>query len=141
MMQRKNWLAWFGAFLLLLAPMAWAEDDEESSSAGEAVMYIQLSPSFVANYGQSPRLRFLKAEVSLRVRGQDRIDMVNHHMPLIRHTLVMVFSGVGDNDLRTTAQREAVRQQALKAVQTALLAEENDAVAEDLLFTSFVVQR
>ncbi len=138
-MQRKIWLSWFWACLLVLAPPLWAE--EEEGAVGEAVHYIPLKPSFVANYGQSPRLRFLKAEVSLRVLGQGRVDIVNHHMPLIRHSLVMLFSGLGDDELRTTAQREQVRQRALSAVQEALKAEEGETVAEDLLFTSFVVQR
>lgn len=139
MMQRKIWLAGFWSLCLLISPLSLAEDDE--AVVDQSVHYIQLMPSFVANYGQSPRLRFLKAEVSLRVRGQDRVDMVNHHMPLIRHSLVMLFSSLGDDELRTSAQRETVRKRALKAVQNALSAEENETVAEDLLFTSFVVQR
>ncbi len=139
MMQRKIWLSWFWACLLVLAPPLWAE--EEAAGNDSAVHYIPLKPSFVANYGQSERLRFLKAEVSLRVRGQAQVDKVNHHMPLVRHALVMLFSGLGDEDLRTTAQREQVRQQALSAVQAALSEEEGEPVAEDLLFTSFVVQR
>ena len=135
-------------FLLLVLSLVWVgslsaeeEGDEESSPA--VVQYHELSPPFVANFGtdSGKKLKFLKAGVSVRASSEAAVNEVRNHDALVRHQIVMLLSRQSEETLANSAGQEQVRLDALKAVQTALEEETGDVQIDDLLFTSFVVQR
>lgn len=108
----------------------------------ESQLYIPLAEPLVVNYGGPGRLKYLRAEVSIRIRINSDASVIRHHMPLIRHTLVMLFSRQGEEEVNTQEGREQLRQQALAEVNEVLAQEEGrDDIAIDLLFNNFVVQR
>ena len=78
----KAWILMVLALLLPAAAMA-----EEAKEGVPKVAYISLSPPFVGNYALdgSPRLRVYKADVALRVTGDEAAKTVKHHEPLIRN--------------------------------------------------------
>ncbi|RRJ82462.1 flagellar basal body-associated FliL family protein [Aestuariirhabdus litorea] len=128
--------------LLLLLPLwlaasAWAEE-EGSAPAKEPAQYITLKPSFVASLGTRS---YLKADVSLRARGDVAVKQIEHHMPLLRDGLVLLFSAQKFADVEGAEGREQLRQNALVVLQERLTAETGKPLVEDLLFTSFVIQR
>ena len=129
----------------LLAPLALAQDKAAGggmkAGAGSA-RYIDLKPAFVVNYGGVGKLRYLKTDIALRVGGADSgPQAVRHHMPYIRHSLVMLLSRASEEDLSSMEGRELLRQNALEAVRDVLFREEGEQFVDDLLFNSFVVQR
>ena len=131
--------------LMFLCQLAWAEDEEseateegEEAAAAAAPIYIPLKPQFVVNYGGAGKLKFLKAGVTLRLANADAANAVQHHLPFIRHKLVMVFAGQTDETLESMDGREAMRQTALADIRSLLTLEEkmdNNAVV-DLLFNT-----
>lgn len=124
--------------LLLAASPSWGQDDE----APEGSIYIPMTDSLVVNYGGSGRLKYLRAELALRVETPRLASMVRHHMPLIRANLVMLFSRQKDEDVNSQQGREQLRQLALEETNALLLAEEGEEqVVENLLFNNFVVQK
>lgn len=130
------WLA-LCAGLLMTLPASAQEDGEE-----EGQIYVPLSEALVVNYGGPGRLKYLRAEVSLRLKQSRDASVIRHHMPLIRHHLVMLFSRQSEEEINTQSGREQLRQTAL-AETNALLAQEEgrEDVVTDLLFRNFVVQR
>ncbi len=129
------WLL-FSIGLLMTWPASAQEDGEEGQ------IYIPLSEPMVVNYGGPGRLKYLRAEISLRIDESQDAGVIRHHMPLIRHHLVMLFSRQGEEEINTQSGREQLRQTAL-AETNALLAQEEgrEGVVSDLLFRNFVVQR
>lgn len=132
--------------LVLLIPQRLIAQDEEMEEvlqpANAQTVYMELRPAFVANYGGPPqgRMRYVKADISLRVEvGGERAIM--HHMPAIRHTLLMLLSRQTNDMVSTTSGKEMIRLEALEAVREVLLAEEDEHKVRDLLFNSFIVQR
>ncbi|MCO6055839.1 flagellar basal body-associated protein FliL [Pseudomonas sp. MOB-449] len=115
---------------------------EEKPKEGEApkVAYIDLVPSLVGNYGPGPRLKYYKADISLRVTGPEAEEKVTRHEPLIRNQLVMLFSQQTDESLNASDSKEKLRQEALKQVQQVLNSEEGQPLVEDLLFNNLIVQ-
>jgi len=114
-------------------------DDEENKIS---VQYIDLKPAFVANFGgPSPKLKFIKADVSLRVHSPEAAALVEQHMPLIRHEIVLLLSSQEDKEISTMQGQEKVRLEALERVKKVLGEETGKVCAEDLLFTNFVLQR
>lgn len=123
---------------LLLAPVVYAQDDD----ADDGLIYVPLSEPLVVNYGGPGRLKYLRAEVSLRLEQSRDAGIIRHHMPLIRHNLVMLFSRQGEEEINTQQGREQLRQTALTETNALLAQEEGrDDVVRDLLFRNFVVQR
>ena len=133
----KAWILMVLALMLPAAAMA-----EEAKEGAPKVSYISLSPPFVGNYALdgSPRLRVYKADVALRVTGDEAAKAVKHHEPLIRNQLVALFTQQGVDNMSNVEAKEALRQQALKQVQQVMEAEEGKPIVEDLLFNNLIVQ-
>lgn len=138
-------------FVVALTPFAVAQDEEEAADAegeGEvaapATTYFSIKPAFVLNYGGAGRLRYLKTEITLRVKtggGASGMMDVRHHLPYIRHTLVMLFSRQTSEEMTSMEGRELLRQSALEEVRRILMDEEGEEYIVDLLFDSFILQR
>jgi flagellar FliL protein len=97
--------------------------------------------TIIANYGaEAGRLRFVKVDITLRVELGGENPVV-HHMPALRHELVMLISRQTPESIASMEGKELMRQEALEAVRNVLVAEEGDQKIADLLFNSFVVQR
>ncbi|OEC61460.1 MULTISPECIES: flagellar basal body-associated protein FliL [Pseudomonadaceae] len=129
--------------LALLIPFsALASESKEEPKEGEApkVLYLDLVPALVGNYGAGPKLKYFKADISLRVTGDDAKKSVEYHEPLIRNQLVMLFAQQTDESLSSVEGKETLRQEALKQVQQALNQEEGKPLVEDLLFNNLIVQ-
>lgn len=124
--------------LLLIASVAAAQED---GAASGGPIYIPLQPPFVVNYGGVGRLKYLKAELSVRVQDGDAAGAVRHHMPYIRNNIVLLFSRQTDETLDTQAGKEALRQAALDEVRAILEAESGVGGVVDLYFENFVVQK
>jgi flagellar FliL protein len=131
---------------MLFCQLAAASSSEESKPAEAApgsikATYMRLEPPIIANYGtEQGRLRFVKIDITLRVEIGGENPVV-HHMPALRHELVMLISRQTNESIASVEGKELMRQEALEAVRNVLIAEEGDQKVADLLFNSFVVQR
>lgn len=157
---RINMFAVLLALLSSIAPQGWAEDevaegeavaaepgeidavaDQEAPSTQSAI-YLPLKPAFVVNYGGAGRLKYIKAEVSVRLANTNAANSVRHHMPYIRNNLVMLFASQTDESLDSQAGKEALRQDALTEIRTILLKEDGlEEGVVDVFFNTLIVQK
>ncbi len=129
------------ACCLTLPALAWASESAEAEGeAANKTIYYALVPALVGNYGSDGRLKYYKADIALRVSGSEAEAKVKHHEPLIRNQLVTLFSQQTDASLGTVEAKEALRQEALKQVQTVLNQEEGKPLVDDLLFNNLIIQ-
>lgn len=112
-----------------------------AQEAGGSAVYVPLQPAFVVNYGGVGRLKYLKAELTVRVQNEIAAEAVRHHLPYIRNNLVLLFSKQNDEDIDNQAGKEALRQQALEEIRNILLQEDGEEGVVDLYFENFIVQR
>ncbi|MGK0498504.1 MAG: flagellar FliL protein [Oceanicoccus sp.] len=125
---------------LLVAP-AFAQDEGEKKPDVQ-VSYIDIKPSFIINYGGTGKLRYVRCDIALRLEGgPSGQSQVRHHMPYIRHAIVMRLSRTQDEELSSMEGRELLRQDVLQEVRDMLIREDGEQFVDDLLFNSFVVQR
>ena len=127
-------------FALLLPCVALASGGGEEENAAPKVAYYSLVPALVGNFGAGPKLKFYKADIALRVTGTEAEEKVEHHEPLIRNQLVMLFSQQSAASMADEAAKEKLRQEALKQVQDVLTREEGKPIVEDLLFNNLIIQ-
>tara|TARA_R110002073_G_scaffold4917_15_gene31101 strand:- start:11070 stop:11459 length:390 start_codon:yes stop_codon:yes gene_type:complete len=105
--------------------------------------YVKLTKGMVINYGEPSlnRLKYLKVAVDVRVPSAGAAELVEYHLPALLDALVIVFTNSEDELIRSSGGKEEIRQQALVKLKSVMSSEEGDEVIEDLLFSSFVVQR
>ena len=142
MRRGSSGLVWLWALMLSVSVLASEKKEGKGEGEGKAASeYIAIAPSIVANYGTSG-MHYLKADVVLRVTsGPAAQSAVLHHMPYVRHVLVMLLSDQTEDSLAAAEGKEKLRQDALASVQKILQEEEGKPLVDDLLFNSFVVQR
>lgn len=104
-----------------------------ASSGGETfkdgVNYIAIKPPLVVNYGGPGRVKYIKAELSLRTEDAHSAQEVSHHMPLIRDTLIMLISSVTDEQMASGEGKEKMRVEALAKINEALEKADNPKAA------------
>jgi len=124
--------------LVLSAAPLMGQEGQEIEEDAEGNLYIPLAEPLVVNYGGAGRLKYLRADIALRVEDTAEASIIRHHMPLIRHKMVMLFSRQDEQAVNTQQGREQLRLAAKEEVNAALAQEEgDDALVEDLLFNNF----
>ncbi|MAT83013.1 MAG: flagellar basal body-associated protein FliL [Gammaproteobacteria bacterium] len=151
MIVSRNRAAWKAAIVALAAWLAAAgalaqeaeAGDGEAAADPDEVRYVPLQPSFVTNFGDAGngRLKFVKADVSVRVSSSDAAAAARYHLPALRNAIVLLLSRQDESTIATGTGREAIRAEALAELRGILEAEEGEPFIEDVLFTNFIVQR
>lgn len=133
--------AWIMLLLALSLPVA-AVAEEARENAAPKISYITLSPPFVGNYGLdgTPKLKVYKADVALRVTGDEAAKAVKANEPLIRNQLVALFAQQTSETMNNVEAKEKLRQEALKQAQQVMNDETGKPVVEDLLFNNLIIQ-
>lgn len=117
-----------------------AEESAPVTDPGRAI-YIPFKPAFVVNYGGPGRLKFLKADISVRLTDAKAANSVRHHMPYIRNNLVMLFSAQTDESISSQEGKEALRQEALAEVRNVIMQEDQQEGVVDLYFNTLLIQK
>lgn len=96
----------------------------------------------MGNYGLdgSPKLKVYKADVALRVSGEESTKLVKANEPFIRNQLVALFAQQTTETMNNLEAKEKLRQEALKLTQQIMNDETGKPVVEDLLFNNLIIQ-
>ena len=132
--------AWIMLLLALSLPVAAVAEEKEE--VAPKVNYVTLSPPFVGNYGLdgTPKLKVYKADVALRVTGDEATKAVKANEPLIRNQLVALIAQQSSETMNNVEAKEKLRQEALKQTQQIMNDETGKPVVEDLLFNNLIIQ-
>ncbi|UZE96522.1 flagellar basal body-associated FliL family protein [Alkalimarinus alittae] len=138
----KALLLAFSFIAFLMASGHSVAEAEEGDAKKIDVQYVDLKPAFVANFGgATPKLKFVKTDMSVRTHSVEDAKLIRQHMPLIRNEVVLLLSAQTEDDISTMEGQEKLRLALLDKIKSVLKEETGSPTAEDLLFTSFVLQR
>ncbi len=148
-MKRRYPTAWASLILAIAITLSLPVASEEAGDGNNAdnpaqfTDYIEMQPAFVTHVGEpSERVRYLKADVSLRVNTETARAAIETHMPRLRHELVMLFGEQTDLDtLSSPDGQQLLRETARDRLNQVLEEQHTGETVTDVLFTSFVVQR
>ncbi len=120
-----------------------AEDEvaEEEASQQELMpsIYVKIKPSFVTNF-LTEELRYIKADVAIRVNNAATQNAIEHHMDAVKNGLVMLFSRQEFDTVTSVEGVAAVREEALEVIMEILENESAESEITEVLFTSFIVE-
>jgi len=133
-----GWFAW--QTFMAEEPVDGAIAGEERPGSRSNANYLPLDPPLVVNFAAGGQLRYLQVSVEIMARDVRAIQNVDRHAPAVRNALIALFSERDYEALLTRAGKEALRQEALEVVRAELTMLTGQPQAEDVYFTSFVMQ-
>lgn len=87
----------------------------------EGVNYIPLKPAMIVNYASNgSKVRYIRAEISLRTEDAANAQIVSHNMAVVRDTLIMYMSSLTQEELSSGEGKEHMRVTALEKINEAL---------------------
>ncbi len=126
--------------LLAVLPAQAQDADEDAPKTDSA--YVSLGKAMVLNLSsQRKKITFLQITADALINDDSNLELVQTHIPAMRHTLILLLSEQSDIDMKSSMKREELRQQATAEVQALMteLTGQQDLVS-DLLFSSILVQ-
>ncbi|MBK1672798.1 flagellar basal body rod protein [Ectothiorhodospira shaposhnikovii] len=128
--------------LMLIALLGWGQAALAAPSGSSATFpgYIPLQPALVVNLDNPRRAQYLQLNAQLYVETARDAQLVEHHMPIIRHHLIMFFGGRDPDLVQTSAAREQLRGEALDTLRQIMTEYIGAPTINGLYFTSFIVQ-
>jgi flagellar FliL protein len=140
MQKRQLNISYLSSAILLFISLGLSSGVYSADAVAVGPTYVELEPSFTMNYGTANRLRYIQASITLRVRdGEAAID-VTAHSDAIRHSIIMLFSRQTPEQIKSSAGRDNILNQALRELQDLMLKETGRTLIDRVLFTDFVVQ-
>ena len=111
--------------------------------AGPAVIeepiYVRID-AFTVTFDEPNSARFLQIEAYVVVDEDEDERLIERHMPALRSALVMLFASQTSEGLSSASGKERLRSDALEVVRETFRSRVGQALAEDFLFTKFVMQ-
>lgn len=130
---------------LYLPPVQAAEEaeaaEEESEEKKLPIKYYQIAPNIMTFYQSSgKKMGYIVVQVQVVVRGDDNLELIETHLPLMQDTLIDFFNRQEKDVVQDLNQRETLRQEAKARVAKVISDEIGDDIVENLLFTQYIFQ-
>ena len=137
----KKCYPYFMIALLSLGIHGAASAADDTQAEPKKTSYVSLGKPMVLNLATGPRrLSFLQIEADVLVTNDDAKDIVEDHIPAIRHQLILLLSEQKAIDMKTPTKREELRQQATVDVRTIIEQLTGTPAVEEVLFSTVLVQ-
>jgi len=115
------------------------EDETEEEAATDEV-YFDMNKPLIVNFPKGSASRLIQVSVSLLVKGDETLEALKKHEPMIRNNLLMTISAKGAESLMTTEGKEELRSEMLKEVGKIMQKMSGKNQLTALFFTTFVMQ-
>ena len=141
-MSNKSITVFLSLLLLCFSSPLFAAEDVEEKPPKDKPSYISLGKKpMVLNLSTvGRRLTFLQIKADVLVKNDDAKEVIEAHIPAIRHKLIILLSEQKVNDMKTPAKREEVRKLATSEIRDMIEEMTNNNDISEILFSNFLVQ-
>ncbi len=115
-------------------------DDIDSVEEYTPSVYFEFDPAFTVDFIVDGKQRYLQLSLTVKSKDMEPINSVTLHMPLIRNSLVLLFSSQSFANLQTDEGKQALKQASVDAINKILEQETGEGGIDSVLFTNFVMQ-
>lgn len=124
----------------LLNPIAYAKQPPINITQSN-ITYYTLAPDITTNYiVNGTRLGYVRLQVDLMITDNSQLNNIEHHAPLIRDTIISLISQQTEQQIKSLAGREHIRQLSKQKINQLLLAETGHTPISELLLTKYLYQ-
>ncbi|MEC6797602.1 flagellar basal body-associated FliL family protein [Photobacterium sp. S4TG1] len=140
MMKKTVFVVSFLMAITFLSPTTYAKQPTtESTQSG--ITYYTLTPDIITNYViNGARLGYIRLQVDLMLFDNNQLANIEHHAPLIRDSIISIINQQPEQQIKSLAGREKIRQLSKQKINQLLVAETGDAAINELLFTKYLYQ-
>lgn len=130
------------AFYFLKHDSDKAEKVAHSEAEQEALekLYYDMSKPLTVNFPETSSIQLAQISVSLMVEGEESVEAVKKHEPMIRNNLLMMLAAQNVDNLIKREEKEKLRAAMLQEVTSVLEKMTGKSQVKELFFTSFVMQ-
>jgi flagellar FliL protein len=125
----------------MFVQLALAADGEETKSDDYSKpIFVSMLPHFLVNLADNLGQRFmqLKAKTQVADKATERALML--HMPAVRHYILMKLCHLRPQDVRSSEQKEELRQELTEIIRATLLSLSDSQDVKGFYITSLVIQ-
>jgi len=138
-MRKKSIELILGTVMMCLSYSVGLAADEAEEKVKPA--YVSLGDPMVLNLStQTKHLTFLQVKADVLVKDENAKEVIEMHIPAIRHKLIVILSEKNAADMKSPTKREEVRQQATTEIRNMIEEMSNNKDIKEVLFSSFLVQ-
>lgn len=120
-----------------------AEDAEAEAAepATSPALYTSLHPPLVVNFKDSVGdSHYMQVTMEVMARDQSVINAVREHTPVIRNSLILLYSGAIYDEVTTRDGKEKMLADGLAEIQKVMTTEIGEPGVEAVYFTALVIQ-
>jgi flagellar FliL protein len=131
------------AFYFLTGSLNPAESENNTANEEgkfEETLYYDMGSPFIVNFPKDSSARLMRISISFLVEGQETIDALKKHEPMVRNNLLMIMSAQKAEDLKTREGKDKLRIAMLNEVTAVLMKMAGKSQIKEVFFTSFVMQ-
>ena len=123
-----------------LATSAYANTEEGEGLIKAKPIYVSMLPHFLVNLTNSDGQKFMQIKANTLVANKNTEEALKLHMPAVRHEILLKLTSLSPEDVRTSTQKEALREDITEIIRVTLreLAEYDD--VKGFYITSVVIQ-
>lgn len=134
-----QWISRFAFMLLMLAQATVSM--AAGGGGGGSTPYLDIKPPFVVNLSdKNSDIRYLQVAVTLKLADETTGDIVNKHMPMIRHRLVLLFSSLSFADISSSQGKIKLTADVLHEIQEGLKKMTGKELVEEVYLPKLVGQ-
>jgi len=126
-------------FSLLSRPVM--AEEESATEIVNDYQYFLIEPDIITNYIKpGKRIGYIRVTLELMTRSKANYALLENNEPLIRDKIITVLGEQNEQQIKSTVDRDRIRQRCLDEINASLLAETGRQPIEDLLFTKYLYQ-
>lgn len=114
-----------------------AQNEEEESAAK---LYYELGKPLTVNFPRDSSIQVAQISVAFLVAGEETLDSLKKHEPMIRNNLLMLIGSQNAENLILREEKEKLRASMLAEVVSILKKMTGKGQIKELFFTSFITQ-
>ena len=119
--------------------ISWWPIEALSEDAPEKAQYVKITPAITTNY-LSSKLKYVQADVAIKVRGNSSVSAIESHIPRIKHKLILILSRQEYEGVSTQDGRTIIKEIALEEINNIMDEEGLTPNIDEVLFTRFIVE-
>ncbi len=117
-----------------------AEDDAVVTGSYSKPIFVSMLPHFLVNLADNLGQRFMQLKAKTQVADKATESALKLHMPAVRHYILMKLSHLRPQDIRSSEQKEELRQEITEIIRTTLLALADNQEVKGFYITSLIIQ-
>lgn len=115
-------------------------EEESEEEEGMESVYYDLEKPLIVNFPKGSGARLIQVNVSLLVKGEEAVEALKKHEPMIRNNLLMSISAKGAKNLKMREGKEELRDEMLTEIIEVMEKMTGNNKVINIFFTSFVMQ-